>query len=183
MLNIVNQTIEFFLKNLRKPELNEIQITAEQNYLLQKQWCIFVTIFLNWEIRWSAWNIKEIKANLALELIENTIEAISKDSRFKTLTNDEYKNIGIRVDLISSRNLLQKTEKEKSLVEKIDPVKFWIITIKKNYEKLAVILPNIDSNIKTGTDFIDIINNKLWEIFKEENFIIYQIETEIQKSF
>ena len=44
------------------------------------------------------------------EIIENTVWAISKDSRFKPLKIDEAKTIKIRIDNIVSRKILQDNE-------------------------------------------------------------------------
>ncbi|MBT3853720.1 AMMECR1 domain-containing protein [bacterium] len=62
--------------------------------------------------------MKEIKANLVEELIENTITAISKDTRFEAVKNDEIKDLKIRIDLIENRNVLQ----DKAIMQ-IDPTK------------------------------------------------------------
>jgi AMMECR1 domain-containing protein len=52
-------------------------------------------------------------------LIENTITAISKDSRFEKLKQDEVKDIKIRIDEIEDRQVLSEKEK----INSIDPVK------------------------------------------------------------
>jgi len=53
-----------------------------------------------------------------------------------------------------------------------------VIAIKRDYDKLAVILPNISPKILTGSDFIEILKNKLQEKkFDEKDYIIYSIST------
>ncbi len=173
MNKIAKQVVEYYTKYFKTPTVNEIKIEDES--LLNRQWSIFVTIYKNWEVRGSAWNIKEIKSSIIWEIIENTIEAISKDSRFEPLKLDEVKDIKVRVDEITTRNVLQDSE-----IKKLDPVKNWILVIKKDYEKMACILPNINPLLLSWEDFIPVIQEKLWEKnFDEKNYIIYSIETEI----
>ncbi len=176
MIDIVKQTIDFFINNDKEPEINDIKIKDKS--LLEKRWCVFVTIYKNWEIRWSAGNIKEIEKNIILETIKSTISAISKDSRFEPITKKEAKWLKIRIDKIEER----KTIKEWTL-NKLDPIKYWVIAIKKDYTNLAVILPNISPNLLTGEDFHYVLEEKLWNKFKEKDFIIYEIKTKIYRSY
>ena len=177
MLNIVRQTMEFYTQYKKKPSINDIKI--DDSSLLEWKISVFVTLYKNWEIRWSGWNIREISNSTAEELIENTIHAISKDTRFPEVKFDEVKDLKIRLDIITNRKVIQDDE-----LVKIDPVKNWILTIKKDYSKLAVILPNIHPTLLTGEDFIPILKEKLWEKnFKANEYIIYEIETEISRDF
>ena len=172
MIQIVKQTIVFYTKYLKTPNINDLKI--EDKSLIEKKWSVFVTIYKNWEIRWSAWNIKEIKSSLAEELIENTIKSISKDSRFSPVKPDEVEHIKIRIDLITNRKVLNEWE-----LVKLDPVKSWVIVIKKDYEKMVVILPNINPTLLTWDDFIPVLKEKLTEKnFLEKDYILYEIETE-----
>lgn len=177
MLEIVQQTIDFYMKNLRVPAIEDLNIGDKS--LLAEKWSFFVTIYLKWEIRWSAGNVKEIKENSALELIENTISAISKDSRFSPLSLNEVPEIKIRVDKISSREIL--TNKE---IKDIDPTISGIITIKKNYSKIACILPNINPKLFAGEDFVPVLEEKLKENkFVSDDYIIYEIKTEVETNY
>ena len=173
MLNIVKNTVEFYLKYLKTPSINDININDEK--LLNSQWSIFVTIYKNWEVRWSAWNIKELKTSIAQELIENTVEAISKDSRFSPLKANENKNLKYRIDIIKDRKILKDGE-----LKKLDPVKNGVLVIKKDYEKMACILPNISPKLLTWEDFLPVLKAKLRENkFNEKDYYIYSIDTEI----
>ncbi len=177
MIEIVKQTIDFFIKTGKKPKPSDLSV-ENKNYLSER-WSLFVTIYYKWEIRGSAWNIKELESNLVLEIIENTISAISKDPRFKPIWPKEASGIKIRVDKIIKRDLL----KNKSLAE-IEPTKTWIIVIKNDYTKMAAILPNINPKIINWEDFIPILKEKLKDSnFKEKNYIIYEIKTEVETSF
>jgi AMMECR1 domain-containing protein len=165
------------LKNFKTPKVEELKI--EDSSLLETNWSVFVTIYKNWEIRWASWNIKEIKDNLTEELIENTITAISKDSRFKPIKLDEAKDLKIRIDKIVNRKILQDNE-----IIQIDPTKFWVLAIKKDYSTMAAILPNINPILLTWEDLIPILNTKfnVWK-FEEKDYILYKIETSVVDNF
>ncbi len=173
MLELVQQTLEFYLKYLKEPQLTDLKITDQS--LLSTRGSCFVTLYKNGEIRWSAGNVKEVEANLAWEIIKNTIAAATSDSRFEKLKLDEAKDIKIRIDIISERKVLAEGK-----VAEIDPVKSWIIAIKKEYDKLAVILPNISAKLLTWSDFPAFLEAKLWEPFDEKNYIVYEITTTVE---
>ncbi len=177
MLEIISQTIEYYFKYLREPSPSDLKIQNES--LLGIPWCTFVTLYKNWEIRGAWGNVKEIEKNIVDETIKNTITALTLDKRFSPITMEEAKDIKIRVDLIKERHILE----EWKMLE-LDPVKFGIICIKRDYEKLAVILPNIAAKLLTGSDFIPMIKEKLEEKeFNEKDYIIYQITTQTMTNF
>ena len=177
MLNTARQTIDFYMKTLKVPTVSDLSI--ENWNLLSERSSNFVTIYYKWNIRGSWWNIKEIKENTISEVIDNTIHAISKDSRFKALTLNESKEVKIRIDKIVARNIL----KDKN-IKQIDPTINWIIVIKKDYSKLSCILPNINPLLLTWEDFIPILKEKLKEKdFIETDYIIYEITTEVETDY
>lgn len=177
MISIVQQTIDFYLKNFKTPKIEELNI--KDSSLIEKNWSVFVTIYKNWEVRWAAWNIKEIKQTLAEELIENTIHAITKDSRFKPLKLDEIKKIKIRVDKIESRKVLQDKE-----ILQVDPVKNWILAIKKDFSSMAAILPSINPSLLTWEDFANVLKEKFKvKDFVEKDYILYEITTKKEDNF
>lgn len=173
MISIVKQVIDYFIQTGKKISLIDLKI--EDKSLINEKISCFVTIYSKWEVRGSAGNIKDLKDNAVEELIENTFEAISKDSRFSPLTANEASDLKIRIDKISSRNML----KDKS-VKDIDPTRSGIIAIKNDYSRLACILPNINPKLISGEDFVWVLKEKLNEqSFKEADYIIYEIKTEI----
>ena len=177
MISTVQQTIDFYLKNFKTPKVEELNI--ENSSILETDWSVFVTLYKSWEIRWASWNIKEIKTTIAEELIENTIWAISKDSRFKPVKLDEVKDLKIRIDKIGSRKILQDKE-----ILQIDPTKSWVLAIKKDYSSMATVLPNINPLILTWEDLIPILESKFnVKKFEEKDYILYKIETEVVDNF
>ena len=175
MLDLAKQIINFYITKNKIPTKNDLDIT--DNTLLERKWNLFVTIYKNWNIVWNSWNIVEIENDIVNELIKNTIFALW-DKRFPDLTSDDLDKIKIRIDIINNRVLLNDKK-----VSELNPVKSWVLAIKKDYNKLAIVLPNISSSLTSWDDFIDILSNKLSEEFKEENFIIYEIQTEVLTDF
>ncbi len=172
ILEISQKTIDFYLKNKIIPKESDLKI--KDKILLWKKWCIFVTIYKNWLIRWSAWSVKELEENIVMETVKSTIDAISNDKRFKNLTQEEFKDTKIRVDYIKKRDLLQNWK-----INDLDPQKSWIIVICKDYSALAVILPWISKKLLTWSDFIPVIEEKIKKDFKENENYIYEIKTDI----
>ena len=176
MIDVVKQIINFYLTNDKEPTLADLKIEDES--LLSRRGSIFVTIFSKWNIRWSSWNIKEIEPNIVSELIKSTIGAIKDDSRFSPLTLNEAKDIKIRVDEITNRDILDNISKIKNL----DPLKNGVIVISKDYSSLAIILPNISPLLIDGEDFIGVLEKKLNSKLSDKD-IIYNIETNILTSY
>lgn len=172
LLEIVQKTIEYFFKNNKIPTDNDIQVRNKA--LLTQKACVFVTIYKSWVVRWSAWNVKELESNIINETIKSTIDAIANDNRFNPLSQDELKDIKIRVDYIKKRDLLSNWK-----ILNLDPQKSGLIVICKDYSALAVILPWISKKLLRWEDFIPIIEEKIKKIFKENDNYIYEIKTDV----
>lgn len=176
MIDLVKQIMRFYITNLKEPSLADLKI--EDTSILDKQANLFVTIYKSGEIRWSAWNVKELEQNMLLELIKNTIEAISKDSRFSPVSISEVDQLRIRIDEIVDRKLLNIWD-----IDKLDPLNSWILVIKRDYTKLAVILANISALLISWSDFRAVLDKKLKEKFKESDYYLYEIKTKITSDF
>lgn len=176
MIEYVWEVLKVYFKNMRAPKLEELNVPES---LKTQKWSCFVTLYVKWEVRGSAGNIKEIHDSLPSELLDNTVSALTWDKRFSPLTLDESENIGIRVDYISERNIISEND-----MKKLDPVKNGVIAIHRNYEKLAVILPNMSPKLLTGDDFIPVLLAKLEEKkFSDKEYIIYSIETKSETNY
>jgi len=107
------------------------------------------------------------------------MQALTGDKRFTPLTLEQAEKIQYRIDTISERKIIFLDE-----LKQVDPVKFGIIAIKIDYDKLAVILPNMSPKLLTGDDFIPVLLAKLDE--KELNdklYIFYSINTLIETNY
>lgn len=177
MKEIVEQTLKVYREKMREPTPEEI--TAKDSSLWEQKWNCFVTLYVDGEVRGSSGNIKEIEENLQTELIKNTLWALKDDKRFSPLKREELEKLQFRIDLITNREIIDiKTLKT------LDPVKNGVIAIKRDYDKLAVILPNMSAKLLTGTDFIAVLQNKLSEKKIEDSwYIFYSIQTQVEASF
>lgn len=171
MIDIAQQSLEFYLKYKKTPELRDL--TISDTSLLDREAEIFVTLYHKWEIAGSSGNFKAIESSAAQEVIVNTIAAASKDPRFTPLSLDQLWNIKIQIDEITSREIIRS---EKELAE-VDPVKFGVIALTAGYKKACVILPNISPLLLMWSDIAGAISSKLWEAFDEKSMTIYKIET------
>ena len=176
MKEIVHQILDVYFKKMRQPTLEELTVS---NDLLEKKGCLFVTLYVNGEVRWSAWNIKEISPNLWVELIENTMQALTWDKRFAPLTLEEAEKIQFRIDVITDRKMISFKD-----ISWLDPVKQWVICIKRDYKKLASILPNMSPKLLTGDDFIEVLKNKLDDKkIDDKNHIFYEFSTQVETNY
>jgi len=177
MKQLVQEILDFYFLKMRAPDISELS-EIKNTPVLSEKWACFVTLYFKWELRGSAGNIKEIHESLAEEILANTLEAISKDSRFPPLKLEEKEWISYRVDRIKERTMIDLEE-----ARKLDPLKHGIIAIKRDYEKLAVILPNISAKLLLWNDLITVIGNKLSDSkLGDKNYIFYKIETDTERS-
>ncbi len=176
MKEIVSQILTQYFSKMREPKIEELNL--DEKYL-NITGCCFVTLYVNWEVRGSAGNIKEIQQNIALELISNTMQALTWDKRFTPLTLIESEKIQFRIDLISHRDMISLKD-----ISACDPTKNGLIAIHRDYEKLAVILPNISPKLMTWDDLIPVISQKLEDKkIEDKNYIFYKIETTVETNF
>ena len=180
MIDIINQIIKYYLQYKKSPTVNDLQI-EDITLMDPQQKSLFVTVYKNWEIRGSAGTAMNLnKIPLITLLIDSTVNAISKDSRFTALELKEIEDIKVRLDVIQSKTVLT----EWSTLKNIDPTKSGILAIKKDYEKIAFILPNIHPVLITWDDYNDVLKAKLDDIdFKEENYLLYEIITDQKNNF
>ncbi len=170
MLDIVKQTLEYIIQNQTPPLKNNLIIQNEK--LLETKWSVFVTFYKNGNIIASAGNIMEIASDLVNETIASTTEAL------KQITNiSDANTYQIRVDTLSARSVL--TDKK---ISDLNPMTTGAFAIKKDYSKLAVILPNISANITSGNDLQKALELKIWENINED-FIVYEFTTQTFTSF
>ncbi|MCH8518943.1 AMMECR1 domain-containing protein [Candidatus Gracilibacteria bacterium] len=177
MKQLVQEILDFYFLKMRAPDISELSDIKNTPPLNEKGAC-FITLYSKGEVRGSAGNIKEIYETLAEEILANTFEALTKDNRFSPLKLEEKDGLNFRIDRISQRTMIELEE-----VKKLDPIKYGVIAIKRDYEKLAVILPNISAKLLLGSDFLTSLEKKLSDAkLSDKSYIFYRIETEVERN-
>ena len=177
MKELVQEILDFYFTKMRAPDITELS-KIKNTPILEEKWACFITLYSQWEIRGSAGNIKEIYPTLGEEILTNTIEAITKDARFSPVSLEERDHISFRIDYIKQRAMIHLEE-----LKKLDPVKYWVIAIRRDYEKIATILPNISAKLLLWSDFIISLEKKLQDTkLNDTTYIFYKIETDIERS-
>ncbi|MBO4759366.1 MAG: AMMECR1 domain-containing protein, partial [Spirochaetaceae bacterium] len=85
--------------------------------------------------------IASTQENLAVEIIQNAVSAVSKDPRFEPVTEDELKYLDINVDVLGEAEPI-KSEEE------LDVKKYGVI-VQSGYKR-GLLLPDLD-----GVDTVD----------------------------
>ena len=103
--------------------------------LLDSQAGAFVSVHKFGALRGCIGTISATQNNLALEIIQNAVSAVSKDPRFEPVTEDELKYLEINVDVLG------EAEKIKSEAE-LDVKKYGVI-VQSGYKR-GLLLPDLD---------------------------------------
>ena len=175
MVELVKQIIKYYLENNKAPTIWELVVLDKS--LVERKANLFVTIYKSGEVRGSAGNIKELEATALQELIANTIAALN-DDRFEKLKLSDLKDIQVRIDEITTRQVLDDGK-----ILSLEPTKNWVIAIKKDREKMAVILPNISPLLLNWEDLEKSLWKKLNEKFEDKNYDLFAITTKQETSF
>ena len=130
-VKLARASAEYFVKNGKvmplpddmPPELLNIRAGA------------FVSVHKFGALRGCIGTIAATQDNLALEIIENTVSAVSKDPRFQPVTEDELKYLDINVDVLG------EAEPIKSQAE-LDVKKYGVI-VQSGYKR-GLLLPDLD---------------------------------------
>ena len=171
MIEIVEQVIKYFAAHGKAPEPSSLNGVNQD--LLEKQGSVFVTLYSSGEVRGSAGNIKPIEENMLLELIASTTSAMSTDDRFEQISVQEAETLKARIDEVTAETILVH---EKELIN-LEPKKYGAIAIKKDYDTMAVILPNISSTLHFWKDFPEALWKKMKKKFVFKDYIVYKLET------
>ncbi|MBO4439254.1 MAG: AmmeMemoRadiSam system protein A [Spirochaetaceae bacterium] len=103
--------------------------------LLNKQAGAFVSIHKFGGLRGCIGTIASTQKNLAMEIIQNAVSAVSKDPRFEPVTEDELKYLDINVDVLGEAEPI-KSEAE------LDVKKYGVI-VQSGYKR-GLLLPDLD---------------------------------------
>ncbi len=130
-VKLARASAEYFVKNGEVMPLPD-DVAPE---LLNTKAGAFVSIHKFGALRGCIGTIASTQKNLALEIIENAVSAVSKDPRFQPVTEDELKYLDINVDVLG------EAEKISSPAE-LDVKKYGVI-VQSGYKR-GLLLPDLD---------------------------------------
>ncbi|MDR3178576.1 MAG: AmmeMemoRadiSam system protein A [Oscillospiraceae bacterium] len=129
-VDLARKSIESYVKNKKKLVLSD-----EFKELAFDKKGVFVSIHKNGNLRGCIGTIFPVQENLAFEIIENSISAATKDSRFSPIAFEELGELEYKVDVLSD---LQSVSNLDELNSKIYGV------VVKSGQKRGVLLPDLD---------------------------------------
>ncbi len=130
-VKLARASAEYFVKNREVMPLPN-DVTPE---LLNVRAGAFVSVHKFGALRGCIGTIASTQKNLALEIIENAVSAVSKDPRFHPVTEDELKYLNINVDVLG------EAEKISSPAE-LDVKRYGVI-VQSGYKR-GLLLPDLD---------------------------------------
>ncbi len=130
-VKLARASAEYFVKNGRVMELPD----WVPDELLNKKSGAFVSVHKFGSLRGCIGTISSTQKNLALEIIQNAVSAVSADPRFDPVKEDELKYLDINVDVLG------ESEKIKSEAE-LDVKKYGVI-VQSGYKR-GLLLPDLD---------------------------------------
>ena len=145
-VNLARASAEYFVTNGKVMPVPD-WVSRE---LLHKTAGAFVSVHKFGALRGCIGTIASTQKNLALEIIENAVSAVSKDPRFSPVTQDELKYLDINVDVLG------EAEKIKSPSE-LDVKKYGVI-VQSGYKR-GLLLPDLEG-VDTVEQQIDIARRK-----------------------
>ncbi len=130
-VKLARASAEYFVKNGRVMEIPD----WVPDELLNKKSGAFVSVHKFGSLRGCIGTISSTQKNLALEIIQNAVSAVSADPRFDPVTKDELDYLDINVDVLGD------AEKIKSEAE-LDVKKYGVI-VQSGYKR-GLLLPDLD---------------------------------------
>ena len=130
-VKLARASAEYFVKNGDVMPLPD-DVPPE---LLNTKAGAFVSVHKFGALRGCIGTIASTQKNLALEIIENAVSAVSKDPRFEPVTEDELKYLDINVDVLGEAEPI-KSEAE------LDVKKYGVI-VQSGYKR-GLLLPDLD---------------------------------------
>ena len=146
MKKISIKEAELLIKAVRKAikaimeKDEEFEIKSIPKSLLEKKG-VFVTVYVNNELRGCIGTIEPVHENLAIEIRENGIAAATRDYRFSPVTVDELDEIQVSVDVLGEPEPVES-------IDELDPEIYGVIVV--SGWKKGVLLPAIE-----GVDSIE----------------------------
>jgi len=136
-VKLARSNIEEFVKNGKIIELSD-DLPQE---MLTKKAGVFVSIKKHGNLRGCIGTIMPTQANIALEILKNSISAATEDPRFPPIGAHELDDLVISVDVLGAPEAIENTDE-------LDVLRYGVIVT--NGYKRGLLLPNLD-----GVDTIE----------------------------
>ena len=157
-ISLARNTINNYVKNKTK---------TEGKYPKKNHYGVFVSIMEHNQLRGCIGTIIPVRNSIEAEIVENAIEAATKDPRFTPIQEEELEYLEIHVDI------LKKPVVAKSIYE-LDPKKYGIIVLTNT--KRGILLPNLEG-IDEAEEQLKVALRKA-NISENEKYIIEKFEVE-----
>ncbi|MGI6681183.1 MAG: AmmeMemoRadiSam system protein A [Bdellovibrionota bacterium] len=135
LIKLSYQTLENFVLNTNKPKVNEAKLSKN----LLKNTASFITLKKNKDLRGCIGSVVAHRP-LYIDVIENTIFAASKDTRFEKISKLELSSISISISVLSDLHEIKYNSIEE-LYTLIEPFKDGLVI--KNGALQGLFLPSV----------------------------------------
>lgn len=136
-VQLARKSISHYLNTRQKMS----QPTDLPGYLIDQRAGVFVSLKKDYKLRGCIGTLFPTQDNIALEIIENSVSAATRDPRFSPLTFREVDFLSISVDILSSPEEIDD-------ISLLDPRKYGVIV--SSGCKKGLLLPNLE-----GVDSIE----------------------------
>ena len=167
-VKLAKNTIEHYVKNKEMMDIPED--LSEELYIHQGG--VFVSIKRDGNLRGCIGTVAPTQKSIAEEIMNNAVEAASKDSRFTELQEEELDEIEISVDVLSPlEDVADKSQLD---------IKKYGVVVTKGYKR-GLLLPDIEG-VKSVDHQIDIALEKAG-IKADEGYTLQRFTVERHKRF
>ncbi len=150
LLALARQTIEEQLGIAGNDDNKESLQQALNDKIFQKESGTFVTLKKNGQLRGCIGTISPMDS-IASGVKRNAVNAAFNDSRFPTLTKDEFPDIDIEVSILTNPQPLSYTDGN-DLLQKLQPIKDGVII--RSGMHSATFLPQVWEQLPQPEDFL-----------------------------
>lgn len=162
-VSIARKSLEYYIKNRKQMKIPN-NLSKD---LTGKRAGVFVSIKKDGKLRGCIGTIEPVQSSIAEEIVENAINAGTRDPRFPVVYEEELK------DLVYSVDILKEAEEVDS-IDKLDVEKYGVI-VSKGFRK-GLLLPNLEG-ITSPEEQIKIALQKAG-INEKEDYTIERFEVE-----
>ena len=162
LVKLAVETINSYVKDHKRPDISSYPEEA-----LKIRAGAFVSVHECGMLRGCIGTIGPTMDNLAQEIVQNAISAVSKDPRFEPVTEDELSSLEINVDVL-------KEPEPISSMKELDVKKYGVI-VESGYKR-GLLLPDLE-----GVDSVEeqvLIARRKGGIGDSEKYSLYRFEVE-----